>query len=434
MSHKNQKWIVRISRRIGIRKVLCFFAIAGVAEAQQVIVQPPQYSVPPPALQEAQNNETQVFNPATAFLNMLQEINPYKWGPVSFRPSVSYSFLYATGVQSSPGTNAATITQTISPNFLFIIGSHWALNYSPTWTFYTGGQFQNTLSHTAMLSWGTSYEDWVLGFSQGYTRSDTPLIETGEQTEQENYATALNASYQFNDKMSLDMMLNQNLNYVANGGSSTNVFQNLENSYNWSTMEWLNYEFWPRLNAGIGAGVGYTIQQGSPNSINEQYQGRVNWRATDKISFQMNGGVEDQQYLSGGEGDLLTPTFGACIQYQPFEHTQLSLNANRSVSPSLFQNQDTESTSLTATLNQRLLGQFNLALTGGYTTTSYVATTAGFSVDRSDDNYSFTASLSHSLTKRGTISASYSYNDNGSNVSGFAFSSNQIGVQIGYQF
>jgi uncharacterized protein (PEP-CTERM system associated) len=199
-------------------------------------------------------------------------------------------------------------------------------------------------------------------------------------------------------------------------------------------MEWLNYEFWPRLNAGIGAGVGYTIQQGSPNSINEQYQGRVNWRATDKISFQLNGGVEDQQYLSGGEGDLLTPTFGACIQYQPFEHTQLSLNANRSVSPSLFQNQDTESTSLTATLNQRLLGQFNLALTGGYTTTSYVATTAGFSVDRSDDNYSFTASLSHSLTKRGTISASYSYNDNGSNVSGFAFSSNQIGVQIGYQF
>jgi len=40
--------------------------------------------VPPPALQQAQNNEMQVFNPAAAFLNMLQGINPYQWGPVSF--------------------------------------------------------------------------------------------------------------------------------------------------------------------------------------------------------------------------------------------------------------------------------------------------------------------------------------------------------------
>jgi len=47
-------------------------------------------------------------------------------------------------------------------------------------------------------------------------------------------------------------------------------------------------------------------------------------------------GVEDQQYLSGGAGDLVTPIFGATIQYQPFEQTKLSLSANRTVGTSYF--------------------------------------------------------------------------------------------------
>ena len=112
----------------------------------------------------------------------------------------------------------------------------------------------------------------------------------------------------------------------------------------------------------------YTSRTGSPDSINEQYQGRVNWRATDKISFQLSGGLEDQQYLSGGAGDLVTPIFGATIQYLPFEQTQLSVSANRTVSPSVFQNQTTENTGITPIVNQRLLGKLHLDLSGAYGT------------------------------------------------------------------
>jgi uncharacterized protein (PEP-CTERM system associated) len=148
----------------------------------------------------------------------------------------------------------------------------------------------------------------------------------------------------------------------------------------------------------------------------------------------LSGGLEDQQYLSGGAGDLITPVFGGGIQYQPFKQTQLTLGASRSISPSYFQNQDTVSTSFTAGLNQRLLQKFNLGLTGGYATTDYTATSNGVSAGRTDNTYSFSASLSHSLTKRGAISVSYSYSENSSNVPGSAYSSNQIGVQVGYQF
>jgi hypothetical protein len=432
MSHKKSKRIIRISRHAGVQ-LLGLIAIAWAAGAQQVIVQPPQYSVPPPALQEAQNNEMQVFNPAAAFLNTLEQINPFQWGPVSFHPSVSYQFLYGTGIQSSPGDSTASVVQTFSPNFLFIIGSHWTFDYTPSWTIYSSSQLQNSVNHAATLSWGTSYDNWVFGFSQGYTRSDAALIETAAQTEQEAYSTSVNASHQFNDKMSLDMGFNQDFNFNGDSGSSTNL-SNLSDSRQWSTMEWLNYEFWPRLNAGIGVGGGYDTEDNSPDQVSGQASGRVNWRATDKISFQISAGFEDSQALTNGASGIISPNFSATIQYQPVATTQFSLNASRAMNVSFFENQDTESTSLTAGLNQRLLQKFNLGLSGGYTTTSYIDSTSGDSTGRTDDTYSFTANLSHSLTKRGTVSLSYSYNDNSSSASGFTFSSNQIGVQIGYQF
>jgi hypothetical protein len=42
--------------------------------------------------------------------------------------------------------------------------------------------------------------------------------------------------------------------------------------------------------------------------------------------------------------------------------------------------------------------------------------------------------LSRPILKRGTISVSYSYSENRSSATGFTYSSNQIGVSIGYSY
>ena len=104
-----------------------------------------------------------------------------------------------------------------------------------------------------------------------------------------------------NSKMSLDLGLKQN--FVSADNFS---------SYNeWSTLDWLNYEFWPQLDAALGVGGGYDDEAASPDMTFEQFQGRVNWRATEKVSFQIHGGVEDRQILSGGTGHLINPVFDA---------------------------------------------------------------------------------------------------------------------------
>ena len=436
-------------RRCGVA-LLCLFMPISPVLAQDVLSSPPQTPATPAAVQEHQNNNPmQVFAPSETAPPL-----PLQWGPVTAHPHLDYQFLYGNGIQSSPGQQQNTIVQRVSPGVLLNLGDHWILDYTPTLSFYSSSSFRDTLDQSVQLGWGTAYGDWFFSGSQSYASSSDPNVETAAQTDQEIYSTALNASYQFNDKISLDMGLNQNLNYVGNGASPTNYLQNLANSKTWSTMDWLNYQFWPRFNAGLGAGFGYTIQDGSPDSLYEQYQARVNWRATDKISFQLSGGVEDQQYLSGGASALVTPIFGATIQYQPFEQTKLSLSANRTVGTSHFENQVTENTGVTAGLNQRLLGKFSLDLNGSYSTTKYLSSTSlanqiGYGAGRSDDSYSFNARLSCPLLKRGTVSVFYQYSKNSSSQTGylqyyqtqfllsqsaFAYTSSQIGIEIGYRY
>ena len=418
------------------------FVGIATAAAQDVIAPAPALSVAPAAVQENQyDSPMQVFIPSGAGLGTTTE--PFRYGSLVIRPHVLYRFLYGMGISSSPGQQQNTIIQQVSPGVMFDLGDHWSLDYTPTLSFYSSSDLRDTLDHSVQLGWGTACGNWFLHASQGFSISSDPQVETAAQTDQQNYSTALSATYQFNDKMSVDIGLDQSFSYISNGQISTNstYLIPLSSSRGWSTMDWFNYAFWPWLDTGIGAGFGYNQQDNSPDTYYEQYQARIRWRLTEKISLQLNGGLQDQQYSSGGAGDLVTPVMGASVQYQPFQQTQLSLSASRALSPSAFQSQSSESTSISVDLNQRLLGKLFLDIGAGYGFTQYSSTSDANSASRSDDYYSFNTRLSCKFPKRGTISVFYQYSDNSSSQSDFlssgstfSYSSSQIGVELGYQY
>jgi hypothetical protein len=406
-------------------KALVFglLALNRNVKAQEVLAPPPQApDLTPSAIQQA--NPMDVFaSPKTP-----AEAQPFKWEDLTLRPHPLYQFLYADGLQAGTNQVVNTTIQQISPGALLEIGSHWTLDYTPTWTVYSNNKFQNTFGQAVGLAGGTVYNDWVLGFSQSYADASSPSAETATQVSQQIYATAANASYTMNSKMSLDLGLKQNF-------VSADQFSSYKE---WSTLDWLNYQFWPQLNAAIGVGGGYDNEDASPDMSFEQLQGRVNWRATDKISFQIHGGVEDRQILSGGAGDLINPIFDATIQYRPFEQTKISLTGQRTVSASyLSQSQATETTGVSVGLNQRLLGKLFLDLSGGYQAVKYVSTSTSIPnpiPNREDDFYSFSARLSRTFLKRGTVAVVYQLSKDDSSLPGYSFTSHQIGFQIGYRY
>ncbi len=423
MEMKNKKHI-RSGKSANQIKIAALFIVAliGRAKAQQVIAPPPSVSVMPPAMQAAAPGEMQVFQPESPFATFMDEVQPLQWGPVTLRPHVFYQFTYGTGIQANPTNQSDTVVQSFAPGVLFVLSPQWTLDYTPTFTFYSDKSFKNNVGQSVTLTGGATYNEWVFGLSQNFTYSSSPLVQTGTQTSQETYTTSLTASYPLNSAMSVDLGLDQDLNFPSG----------FQSSKEWSTMDWLNYEFWPRLVVGIGAGAGYTIA--TPDTLFEQLQGRVNWRATDKISFSLSGGAEFSQFTDGGATPLVNPLFGASIQYQPFEHTQISLNANETVSTSYFQGQITETTSVGANLSQRLLEKFYLNVGGSYDWSSYTSAAAGASANSSADYYSVNVSVNTTVFKRVSASIFYSYSDNITSQAGLGFSSHQIGFNIGYQY
>jgi hypothetical protein len=384
------------------------------------------------------NSQMSVFIPfGSAGKSSLSE--PFQYDHIVVRPHIDYQVQYGDGIQSGPGNPQNSVIQVLEPGVRVDFGRYWSADFSPTLRYYTNSKFKSEFDYTASLSGGTSYGNWNFGVSQIATVSSTPLAETAAQTDQSDYNTALTANYFFNDVMSLDLAVSQDLNYITNPyGISTNS-TSVEGTRTWSTMDWLNYTIAPRLNAGIGAGGGYVNADAVADQTFENFQGRVRWRATDKISLNLSAGFTDTQYSLKGESGSLNPIFNASIQYGPFKETQITLSAAQDVASSSYyiRANSTVNTTVTMELNQQLLRKFNLDLAFNYAATDYsesLNTTVGISSNRTDDTYGFNAKLSHPFLKRGTWDLTYQYTDNQSNAGGFGYNSTLFGFEINYNY
>jgi hypothetical protein len=407
-------------------------AAMRVMGGQAVLMAPPPTSTQPESVQEdSTNSEMSVFIPSyDARDNSLPQ--PFKFGPVVIRPHPYYQFLYASGLQSSTNSSQRSIIQSFSPGVAVDLGRHWLLDYTPTLQFYSNHAFHNSVDHSALLSGATSYEDWNFNLSQSYVKSDSTLADTAEQTETETYDTEVGVKRMLNDNFFAQFGVSQVFNFVSGQ----------QDSYNWSTMEWLNYIIGPRLTIGAGVGGGYVDissevpGSSNPNQAFEQVQGQVQWRATDKVSFAVNAGLEDLQNLATGYKDELNPTFSASIQYAPFEHTQISLSAGRAVSSSDYFILATsqEATTVGLSVSQRLLKDYFLSVGLNYTDTQYTTAFGAISQPRTDDNYSLNVRLGRTFLKRGDVALTYQYSEDRSSAAGYSYNSNQIGFEVGFRY
>ena len=412
--------------RITRPTLMCLVAAAiGLHAQDQVEVAPaPAPSTPSSATLQTQVGGTRVVSPLEATPSAISQNASLQWGMVSFQPSLLYRFLYGDGIQSSPGHNLTTAINAISAGLLFGIGDHWTFDYTPTQTFYSNRAFRNTFDNSLQLNGSTTFENWIFGLSESFVASSPALVETGGQTKQKTWLTTANLGYHLNSRMLLDTSVSQNV-------QSADAFNS---SREWSTSDWLHYQFVPQLDTAIGFGAGYVgVSEGSDMTYTRP-QAQIGWRPTGKISLNIQGGDEDRKFRSGGLGDLKSPTYGASIQYQPVETTALTFGANRSVAPSYFTSQITRGDGWTAGLDQRLLQEFHLGLSFGQQKTSYLATASDVSAGRDDKVNSLGVRLSTTILRKGSIAVLYQNSHNSSNVVGYGFSSQQIGFELSYRF
>jgi len=381
-----------------------------------------------PQLPQTRLLDTAILAPAPVAAGAAQPV--LQLGPVVFRPHMFYRFLYAEGLPAAASEKVNTSINELDPGIGLELGKHWHLDYTPVLRYYSSSLMQNETDQSVVLVGRTAYENWTFGLSQSYASISQPLLETGEQTSQETYSTALSASYAFNAKTSLEMAINQDFRFVGGGSSS----EQLVDTRIWSTMEWLNYQFWPRFNLALGGGGGYVdLSAGSPSSF-EQVQGRLTWRVAGKLSLAVSAGYEEWQFLEVNSSDLVSPLFAVSINYQPFKSTSIALSANRSAAVSFIYGEVVENTGVSGSIQQRLFKRLRLDVTTGYGVNSYEASAADLSTSREDHNVFVNARLGVQFLKRAVAGVFYQANRNTSTIAQFKVSTTQAGFDVGYSF
>jgi hypothetical protein len=360
------------------------------------------------------------------------------WGPIDLHPHLLYTYTYGNGVQSTPGRASDTAINIVAPGFLMDLGLHWSIDYTPSLSFYSSSQFQDTVNQAVLLRGFWNYEDWSFNLSQGYIATTEPLVETGMQTAQEGYTTTVNATRQMGDKMSLELAVNQNFRLTPG----------LTDLHEWTTADWLNYQVEPVVSLGLGLTLGYDDVSSSSAMPFEDIQGRISFTPGTKLSILLAGGGEDRQFLDPDAPPLITPIFSGTVMYQICPPTMLALSASRSANASYFANQVEVSTSFSGSIRQQLSKKMSLTFSGSYSTTPSTTIAAGSLPQyyigppiaaaqqevRNDTITSFQTSFSYLATSRITFSLYYLLSQNSSGQANFAYASHQFGFSLNYQY
>ncbi len=104
------------------------------------------------------------------------------------------------------------------------------------------------------------------------------------------------------------------------------------------------------------------------------------------------------------------------------------------MSPSYYDNQISEVTSVNGNLSQRLLGKLFLDVGAGYTWNNYTSLSSGVPDQPAADYYSVNVQLSTTILKRGTIAVFYNYSDNSTSQGGLSYNSSQVGFNLGIRY
>lgn len=414
-----------LARRPG---VWCALGAITLCSGKMTAVQPVIYTGPvvpvSPELLRDQRVQTLTNSPAV-FIPASEAVrsdlpDAFRSGPFNFRPHVEYQFLYGSGIQSTPAVRGTTAIHTLSPGFTVEYGAHWILDYTPTFTMYSNDKFHDTVGHAVSLVGATEYNDWRFRLQQGFSSSEQVLAETGGETFQQSFNTTISGSRALNDKLSLDVDFNQKLLDT----------EDLQNTRDWSLDSMLNYQFWDRFSAGAGVTVGFVDVDFGPGQTYQDATAKIDWRISDKVGLSANAGGEAREFEGGDT--LFTPVYGVTLQYQPRLRTQLSAGISRSVTPSVFAGQVTDSTTFNVSITQQLFKKFSLSLWGNYNFVDY--TNPGGQSNRRDDIIGYGARLSHPMFKRGTLSVIYQFGDNNSTDQKFSYRTDQVGAQFNYAF
>lgn len=406
-------------------------ASAIVASAQPVLA-PTSRSTPAAAVHDsgapAGKSSKSMFEAAES-----SSLPLAKWGPVSVRPHVLYRVLHVDGLLNPvEDEDDSSVVQTVSPGILFEIGDTWTFDYTHSREYHSNPIFEDTGNHDASLTAAYRFERWSISSAQRYTNNSPTLIETAQQTPQENFVTDLMVVTRLGERTQLN----------SSAAFSVRRVNEIPIEARWNTADWrswlvtesLEYDLSRQLAVGLGSSFGYDTVTPGPDMSHIRPHVRLNWRPTPKLALVAQGGLEQRKFEGGRGGRLQNPVYRAFLNYAPLPTTKLTLTGDRAFSASYFADWATRTAGWTAALEQRLLKRFYMTCTYSSHDTEFLFTSVGESLNREDRARTMDVRVTTQILHHGSISIFYQLGKNRSSEQGFTFTNHQAGTEIAYRF
>jgi hypothetical protein len=400
-----------------------------VIGSSPAIYTPLQPSVSPAATGTAASPGVVLSNVSSA----LSQPKPVAYaGPFGVRPHFTYEVVRGTGILRLPGRPQKVTMQTISPGVTLEAGTRGTIDYTLSRVMYSSRQLEDATNHNLRLQANHTQQDWNLALNGAYGLNSTILVETGGQTEEESYSTRGMIARRLGSSTELEVNLGQSVRSADPVDSNTTW--NSTDWTLWSAATWQRYHVSKGLSAAAGFAVGYDEIDQRPDMSHYQPQVQVRWRPTAKLSLNAEAGVERRRVRATLGRTESNGRYSAGVTYSPVSTTTLTLGANRSVEPSYFVGQTSQSEGWNVGIQQRLLGRLFLSAGASQRRMDYESEVINRASPRDDRYESYDVRLSAPVLQRGSVSVFYQRGRNRSSEALYAFTSDQVGGQLSYRF
>ena len=309
--------------------------------------------------------------------------------------------------------------RTLEENYLL-------LEYLASGYFFSKYTSQNSFGQNASLLAQYRFNQLAVQLESQYQYINGAQRQVGGFTTRNLVYNDLRFIYDVSEKTSFDLELSQDSNIYNSPYNSSYYFQ---------ATAGMDYLILPKVRIGLEGTAGYTTAENNPDQTYQIINARAKYDLTGKVAIKATGGVQFNQYVTGGDAMRVSPVFSLGAEYLPFPNTTISLLGYRNlfVSPSL-DNQDYWATGVELGITQTIAQKFQVGVAGGYENDTYVSNLPGVDADRVDNFFFIQPQISYNFLRYLTATVFYEHRFNDSTLQVDTWYDNQVGFEISASF
>ncbi|NBV87377.1 MAG: hypothetical protein EBS01_14200, partial [Verrucomicrobia bacterium] len=354
----------------------------------------------------------------------------HRKGPAAYFLKLGLASVYDDNVSISNSGRTGDLQTSVGPSARVELGSGEAAlrlgaSYSGAASWFARAPGKRSYEQAGGLDGGWSGSRLKLGFRLGTQSTESASLDAGARVRQQTFYEGASLSYALTGKTSVEL----------SGDASASKFEGLLGSHENRLQEFLNYDWSPKWQFGVGSTQGVLQADGAGRQTYDQALFRVIAQPYEKLGWSAAFGNEWRHFEEGGGGSR-APVFSAGLNWRATGHTLLSLDATRrTFSSASLAGQNYDATSIAVGGREILTPAVDGTVSLGFERANYRAAAPGISSEREDGFYFSRVGLNWLVGRACSLGGFYEFSSNVSTgAQQRSFQRNRIGVTFNVSF